>query len=456
MSSDVTISSYHFPELRSALFTWAAGAAAAAKAANSGNGLGLSELISAQVSAIYALAEWDNVRRVVESDDQLRRQIGHAVGSVLWTQTVELENIGAPFLNAMLLDKERTGTGYELDTVLFDSLYGPIDVFLGRDYIEYEGVAPLVGLDCENAPIELGDDISIELLGEQHRATTNLELSLLRIAYSQLRPSGGELAIPRHYRHGVVWRFSLPKIVDGEDSEEATRIYLETVRLRDCCIRAIAAAQTIAVIPWPPTILEVGWRTQLSVTLGGPQMIWRLDEPGAILSDGHKEALLRAWKHVSSARFDEENASISLALARLGGLGTRLTIEDRFLDVMIAYEAFFSPPGSHVELKFRLASHAAVIGDETLPEWGRRVIYDFMAKAYDVRSTIVHGDKPSRRDLRYAGRDVNLAEFVVYASEVVRSSIDWAFKKWKPGENIAIAWNDLLFGKSISLGDPEE
>jgi hypothetical protein len=254
----------------------------------------------------------------------------------------------------------------------------------------------------------------------------------------------------------MVRRFALPKIIDGEDNEEANRIYLETVRLRDCCIRAIAAAQTVAIIPWPPTILEVGWRTRLSVTLGGAQMIWRFDGPGATLNEEHEEALQRAWSHVSAAGFDERNASVSIALARLGGLGTRLTIEDRFIDVMIAYEALFSPPGTHAELSFRMASHAAVIGDDTLPDWGKRAIYDFMVKAYNVRSKIVHGDKPSRSDLRHAGRDLGLEDFVFYASEIVRASIDWVFKQWTPSEKITVAWNDLLFGKPLSAGDPAE
>jgi hypothetical protein len=84
-------------------------------------------------------------------------------------------------------------------------------------------------------------------------------------------------------------------------------------------------------------------------------------------------------------RHDLENLNIALRRFNAAYHGN---IEDRLIDHMIALESLYL--GKDQELKYRLAIRAAYLlgTDKT-----RKIIFNEIKSAYDLRSTIVHGNK---------------------------------------------------------------
>jgi hypothetical protein len=97
---------------------------------------------------------------------------------------------------------------------------------------------------------------------------------------------------------------------------------------------------------------------------------------------------------------------------------------------MIAAESLYLGGDKDAELKFRLATHAAMWAEPTRLGASRREIYDFMRKAYDARSRIAHGNEPTRAQLKFKGNTIPLEEFCKVLNEIVRmglvKAIDYA------------------------------
>lgn len=434
---------WHFARLRKSLRRWSLAAASAMAHYAETNPLPDNpfEAIGRQSEQAFLVPEWREVKHVVDQDPNLAAQVGHAVGTALWVTPLDIKDVGYQFINAMLYDPQhRNGAGYEIDENFFDELYAPIDSFLGSPTIEYTATAIILGLESESVPIILDEGIRIDLVDVETDAS-DLASSLMQIAYQQVARGIGELDIPKHYQHGVVKRFSLPK--GPYDNAEAATVYADLERDRQNALSAIAACTPSYVIPWPPRVTENGWRHgRSSVKLGGPQMLWRLDVPGALIRDEDKSLLLRAWHHLRNPSFTGNNANILIALNRLAWLGTRLSYEDRLVDAMIAAEAFFIS-GSTAEIAYRLAMNAAVLGKRIRPDVAPRLIYDFVKVAYTIRSKIVHGAVLSSKDYRFKRKDIGIAAFLSDTVDIVRLSIAWALKTFEPGEKIKIEWEEI-------------
>jgi hypothetical protein len=63
--------------------------------------------------------------------------------------------------------------------------------------------------------------------------------------------------------------------------------------------------------------------------------------------------------------------------------------EDKLIDYMIGLEALYLPDGN-AELSFRLSVRVAFL---MLPEADKKDTFNFLRRMYDVRSSIVHGNK---------------------------------------------------------------
>lgn len=105
------------------------------------------------------------------------------------------------------------------------------------------------------------------------------------------------------------------------------------------------------------------------------------------------ENLMSLWGKFNKEPFKKAKY-LDVALIRYGQAKERSNDEDAIIDLMIAAEAIFlgSSGDSNGELKYRLAHRAAMLLGNTPDE--KQKIFTFMKKAYDTRSSIVHGVKP--------------------------------------------------------------
>jgi Apea-like HEPN len=78
----------------------------------------------------------------------------------------------------------------------------------------------------------------------------------------------------------------------------------------------------------------------------------------------------------------------------------------------------------------------------------RREVFKFVKRAYDVRSTIVHGGTPEKKDLKnVAGEKVELQAFADEATEIVRRLLRQVTEEIEDTGRFAVDWEVQLLGE---------
>jgi hypothetical protein len=128
------------------------------------------------------------------------------------------------------------------------------------------------------------------------------------------------------------------------------------------------------------------------------------------------------WKRLTSPRVSR-HVALANAVRRFGFAGERQRLDDKLVDLMIAAESLFlSDTGAaefRGELGYRLSLRASVL----LKRDGisAREVFQFMKRAYDLRSRIVHGDIVSA--VRLGGQDVPFDHFIARTENYLREAI---------------------------------
>lgn len=107
-----------------------------------------------------------------------------------------------------------------------------------------------------------------------------------------------------------------------------------------------------------------------------------------------------------------QSRSVTICLRRIGYANTRMSGEDRLLDIMMALEALVladsGKPENRQELSFRLAIRLARFlggnGDEML------LTYNLVRAAYKLRSKVIHGDQLEPVDAEVIGKIEDLTK----------------------------------------------
>ena len=86
-----------------------------------------------------------------------------------------------------------------------------------------------------------------------------------------------------------------------------------------------------------------------------------------------------------------QDRALNTAINRYNDYFTRKEVEDRLIDLMIAFEAIFLRENEKMELTFKLALRTAVFLEGR--DIKRENLFEFIKKAYDVRSPIIHRSK---------------------------------------------------------------
>ena len=114
-----------------------------------------------------------------------------------------------------------------------------------------------------------------------------------------------------------------------------------------------------------------------------------VDNGNYIIQKEETEQFTDLWRKYQEIDFSQDGA-LNIAIKRYNDSFVRRDVEDRIIDLMIAFEAFFLKKGEKMELTFKLALRTAIF----LGGGDRENLFEFMKKAYSTRSDIVHGIKP--------------------------------------------------------------
>ncbi|MCH1886194.1 HEPN domain-containing protein [Leptospira interrogans] len=137
-----------------------------------------------------------------------------------------------------------------------------------------------------------------------------------------------------------------------------------------------------------------------------------------------------------------------MALRRFADGTLRPNLEDQIIDLLISAEAIYLSSGGsdqgELNIDWRIGRALFLERDPKK----QKEIFDFMKKAYDIRSKFVHGSGskisfPKKED----GKKMNLHEFEERTREIMKRAIfevfDLAYQS--KDSKFSINWNELLF-----------
>ena len=172
-----------------------------------------------------------------------------------------------------------------------------------------------------------------------------------------------------------------------------------------------------------------GTRIPMLKPFGGPCKL--IDDDLDELGD-----LLRVVNHPAS----RQSRSVTVCLRRIGFANTRMSDEDKLLDIMMALEALVltgsGSPEDRGELVFRLAIRLARFLGENADEM--RGIYDLVRAAYKLRSKVIHGGQLESGD----------EEVITKVEELTKSATRKYLQTLSDGDNVD--WTALLFCEDSS------
>jgi hypothetical protein len=382
------------------------------------------------LEAAQQLPNWRAVERALQEDNRLKAQLDQLVGTAEGGRRFDAEIAGRLVLP---LPDEVS----DLD-VAFARRYGNLDGFLAADEIQSVVVWPLPGLTSEHFPIQLEQDIELDILSDDELAAV-LNAEVLRPFFSDVpfdpREDVSERACLRY-------RYRLPKVIGeavlSQEVFAAQQDRLNRIQENMEQVLALSFADPVAIsgqasmhTDWK--LLSGGVKFQ-QAPLTNAQRFRRVN-----LDTQTAMEIVGTWERLRQPGLLQRQKALALALRRLSYQAYRQRAEDEMVDILVAAEALYLSDLGPSELGFRLALRASAFSDAAKLGMTRREVFDLMKAAYSVRSKIVHGDEPEHKDMKVKGVPKPLPDFVQASEEVVRQGLRQALaeaaspkRKWPP------------------------
>lgn len=389
---------------------------------------------------LHDLPEYGAAREVIAADPVFGTQLDTLVGTVLGGHRVETQ----AFLDGLLVAQLRRSS-FDLDEDSFLESYLDAESAFYEDELNFSLVEPLVGLTIDGGPIELVPGLEIARLTDEEIAAC-LEMELLPLPFP---PFGGVTFVDDRFRHGIRYRYALPKRVSDDHDEAAHALAVELLEKQDDMLNSVVQALRL----FKGGTLSAAGRLTSSTSWflrGSRSYAHGTHQPGI---GGNQYALLKSdeanlrelWAKLTSDLVTRRKA-LMLALRRFSLADDRLLLDDKMLDLMIAAEALFltdsGPEEDRGELSYRLSLRAGfLLGDDGQ---SRRESFQHMRRAYRVRSKIAHGGEVTTVKLG-DGSEVDLAEFVKSTHRVIREAIIAVIDRVQP-DGPLVDWESLVLG----------
>ena len=384
--------------------------------------------------------EFNIFSEVTKSDKIIFSQLNTLVGTAMGQSRLELDNIVFKSISRFLTATEIIG----YDDAIFKTEYLKIEDSLYSNKIAFERITPLCGFLTDSSEILLNDNISIIKLSESEI------IELLKLGIKIGDSLGPENFIHHIHQFAIKLTYSLPKIIGDNNTEEITEAHNTHIKggveqriLNSLRLFKDGKVYPLGTITKSKNVFSLG----INYNHGIPSRLFMIDKYKLI--ENEKDDFLVFWKIYTRTDALEKHY-LSVAIRRFSQANERESIEDKIIDFLISAEALFLSSGGSFqgELKYRLSHRAAMfIEGETEKQ---RVVFEFMQKAYDVRSAIVHGTTP-KLPKKEDGISYSLEEFCLNIESHLRFSLKKAIKLAATDKtsNKIIEWNSIIFPKSI-------
>lgn len=393
-------------------------------------------VIHKSIEEIHALDEYKECLDVLGADPVISSHMNTLVGTFLSSHRIETDSIILRPIYAFLSNEEIKG--FELS--LFNSEYIKIEEALYSDEIEYCNITPLCGFRMKKELLQVTDKISLVKL------TDDEVLTFFRLGLKLGSSLGNEDFVHGIHGFGIKVTYRLPKIIGEPDKqiEEMASNKFFTNQYEKETINALRVFKEgklypIASIRKSNSIFSSG----INFSLEKPVKPFMNDKFS--LSEAECKDFIELHSSISEAKL-VDNHFMSVNIRRFSQSNERDDIEDRIIDLMISAEALFLSSGGSFqgELKYRLAHRAAMlIGDDI---GDRKYVFEFMQKAYDVRSSIVHGSIP-KLPKKMNGEEYTLEEFCSDIEKYLRISTKKVLSLLSDpsGKRKELDWKSIVF-----------
>jgi hypothetical protein len=387
---------------------------------------------------LHALDEYSRLVTILRGIPYIAMQLGKLVGTILESNQVDIDSV----TDYILWRLPRTSGALRFDESQFDNIFRELEADLRRNFISYVVLAPLVGLKLGSAPIPLGPDIEVDAMADDEIIRC-LNLGLLP------SPFGPQAMVDIKSYAAVRVRFHLER-----------RVVIEPSGSLDSAINVESAAKQRAMTVLHALRIFKDGRVSISGLLRfSPNWpvqgstVYQYSNPGPVPWANNYSLSLEETAKFSEfwQRFEEVTTKgvLANAVRRFSYASDRDRGDDSLVDLMIAAESVFltdvARPQDRGELRYRLALRAAFFIES--PEYSRREIFKHMRRAYDVRSTIVHGGgEPDDPELLKSpkGAKISLQEFTKLTEHLLRVALKKRIEMVKTAGTAPLNWEDLI------------
>ncbi len=385
---------------------------------------------------IFATQEYKNFLNVIRTDDIISTQLDTLVGTCVGAQRIEAANIAFRPVYEFLTGKEIL----DFNLSKFNTTYLQIENFLYTKEIEFEKITPLCGFSMEDLKILLCYNISIVKLTEEEI------LEFFRLGIKLGTIMGNDEFVHGIHKYAIKISYELPKIIYERNNHDNVNKPNEFVsnQHEQNVINALRIFKEGKLYPISTINREK------SIFLSG--VSFSFEKPVKHFMENKYQLLANEvgefkefWERKCKAHMPEKHF-LSVAIRRFSQSNERDSIEDRIIDLMICAEAVFlsSDRSNQGELRYRLAHRAAMFIETDVES--QRFIFDFMQKAYDVRSSIVHGATPKLPNKKDSST-YSIEDFCMDIERYLRMSIKKAITESVATKNkeIVMDWKSIIF-----------
>ncbi len=375
---------------------------------------------------------------VVSEDEIISLQLDTLVGTCAGSSRLEADYIAKrpvyEFLTNHGIDKFNVSS--------FNSVYSKIESLLYSKEIGFENITPLCGFTMDDSEISLTENISIVKLNEKEI------LEFFELGIKLGSSMGNSDFVHNVHQYAIKISYKLPKIIGEREA---------SINIKDVEQTPFFSNKNEQVVIDALRIYKEGKLYPITTTRRGKSILstgvnYSFEVPVKVfmrnkysLLKNEKDEFRSFWNEKSRAELPEKNF-ISVGIRRFSQSNERDNIEDKIIDLMISAEAIFlsSGGGSQGELQYRLSHRAAMFIETDVKR--QKHVFDFMQKAYKVRSSIVHGSDP-KLPRKNDGSACTLEEFCGEIEKYLRVSIKKAISKATATEDKsnAIDWESIIF-----------
>jgi hypothetical protein len=391
--------------------------------------------------SLEALPQYKSCTQLLESDAVIGAQINRLVGTGTSAARLETDNILKSLIYAMLDDNGVL----RFDDGRFDAQWRRQVEFFRADQFAYKTIAPLPNLVVTNPPLPLNNELALDKLTDEE-VTRCFQVGVLRPLSPRFPLISAEEAV------GIRVTKLVSKVVRTDSTLGDLSYTVDAGTFGD---RPHMDAQLIVDDVLSALHLFKHSRVRVAGHASWPDSWW--------LSSGTSYRGLRQWPYGSNYELTELErpsflelwrqlekwaAEFAFSIRRFNLAFDRDLLEDRIVDLVVAAESLllgYHDVQDRGELRFRFALHAAKFIEH--PTYGERDVYRIMRRAYDARSSVVHGGSP--RDTRLPNNNVaTMSEFTDEVEELVRLALRKALSMNEKGKSLhqSTFWEDLVLG----------